>query len=80
MARNASVFKAFSVFVLAKSCCETQKITQKEPSLLCPRPFCVPDISEFALNKLRDRGSLEVTTIVSNIQDFLFKIVSLLAK
>jgi hypothetical protein len=36
------------------------------------------DISEFALNKLRDRGSLEVTTIVSNIQDFLFKTVSLL--
>jgi hypothetical protein len=36
------------------------------------------DISEFALNKLRDRGSLEVTTIVSNIQDFLFKVVQLL--
>jgi lysine-ketoglutarate reductase/saccharopine dehydrogenase-like protein (TIGR00300 family) len=38
------------------------------------------DISEFALNKLRDRGSLEVTTIVSNIQDFLFKVVQLLTK
>jgi lysine-ketoglutarate reductase/saccharopine dehydrogenase-like protein (TIGR00300 family) len=36
------------------------------------------DISEFALNKLRDRGSLEVTTIVSNIQDFLFKLVRLM--
>jgi lysine-ketoglutarate reductase/saccharopine dehydrogenase-like protein (TIGR00300 family) len=36
------------------------------------------DISEFALNKLRNRGSLEVTTIVSNIQDFLFKVVRLL--
>jgi hypothetical protein len=36
------------------------------------------DISEFALNKLRDRGSLEVTTIVGNIQDFLFKVVRLL--
>jgi hypothetical protein len=36
------------------------------------------DISEFVLNKLRDRGSLEVTTIVSNIQDFLFKVVQLL--
>jgi hypothetical protein len=36
------------------------------------------DISEFALNKLRDRGSLEVTTIVSNIKDFLFKVVRLL--
>jgi len=29
------------------------------------------DISEFAVNKLRDRGSLEVTSIVTNIQDFL---------
>ena len=36
------------------------------------------DISEFVLNKLRDRGSLEVTTIVSNIQDFMFKLTSLL--
>lgn len=33
------------------------------------------DVSEFVLNKLRDRGTLEVTTIVSNIQDFLFKLV-----
>lgn len=29
------------------------------------------DISEFAVNKLRDRGTLEVTSIVTNIQDFL---------
>jgi lysine-ketoglutarate reductase/saccharopine dehydrogenase-like protein (TIGR00300 family) len=29
------------------------------------------DIAEFAVNKLRDRGTLEVTTIVTNIQDFL---------
>ncbi|HEX9061335.1 MAG TPA: hypothetical protein VF941_14240 [Clostridia bacterium] len=29
------------------------------------------DVSEFAVNKLRDRGSLEVTTIVANVQDFL---------
>lgn len=36
------------------------------------------DISEFVLNKLRDRGTLEVTTIVSNIQDFLFKISNML--
>lgn len=36
------------------------------------------DVSEFALDKLRDRGTLEVTTIVSNIQDFLFKITSML--
>lgn len=32
------------------------------------------DVSEFVLNKLRDRGTLEVTTIVANIQDFLFKL------
>ncbi len=29
------------------------------------------DISEFAVNKLRDRGTLQVTSIVTNIQDFL---------
>ena len=29
------------------------------------------DISEFAVNKLRDRGTLEVTSIVTNVQDFL---------
>lgn len=29
------------------------------------------DVSEFAVNKLKDRGSLEVTSIVTNIQDFL---------
>lgn len=29
------------------------------------------DVAEFAVNKLRDRGSLEVTTIVTNVQDFL---------
>ncbi|TCO72295.1 putative NPN-dependent ornithine cyclodeaminase [Marinisporobacter balticus] len=32
------------------------------------------DVSEFVLNKLRDRGTLEVTTIVANIQDFLGKL------
>jgi hypothetical protein len=36
------------------------------------------DISEFVLNKLQDRGTLEVTTIVANIQDFLFKLTHLL--
>lgn len=29
------------------------------------------DVSEFAVNKLRDRGTLEVTSILTNIQDFL---------
>ncbi len=36
------------------------------------------DVSEIVLNKLRDRGTLEVTTIVSNIQDFLYKLNGLL--
>ncbi len=38
------------------------------------------DVSEFVLNKLRDRGTLEVTTIVSNIQDFLYKLTDKLHK
>lgn len=38
------------------------------------------DVSEFVLNKLRDRGTLEVTTIVSNIQDFLYKLTDKLRK
>jgi lysine-ketoglutarate reductase/saccharopine dehydrogenase-like protein (TIGR00300 family) len=32
------------------------------------------DVAEFAVNKLRDRGSLEVTTIVTNVQDFLVNV------
>jgi hypothetical protein len=36
--------------------------------------YCV-DISEFAVNKLRDRGSLSVTSIVTNIQDFLVNLM-----
>ena len=36
------------------------------------------DVSEFVLNKIRDRGTLEVTTIVANIQDFLYKLDNLL--
>ena len=37
--------------------------------------YCI-DISEFAVNKLRDRGTLEVTTIVTNVQDFLVHLKS----
>lgn len=33
--------------------------------------FYTVDISEFAVNKLRDRGSLAVNSIVTNVQDFL---------
>ena len=32
------------------------------------------DVAEFTLNKLRDRGSLEITTIVTNVQDFLVNV------
>ena len=37
------------------------------------RPVCIysVDISEFAVNKLHDRGSLSVKGLVTNIQDFL---------
>lgn len=35
--------------------------------------YCV-DISEFAVNKLRDRGSLSVSTIITNIQDFIVNV------
>ncbi|MCX7709251.1 MAG: hypothetical protein N2484_05315 [Clostridia bacterium] len=38
------------------------------------------DVSEFAVNKLRDRGTLEVTSIVTNIQDFLVNIERSLVK
>lgn len=35
--------------------------------------YCV-DISEFSVNKLKDRGSLGVKTIVTNVQDFVVNI------
>jgi hypothetical protein len=38
---------------------------------VCPVFIYVVDVSEFAVNKLRDRGTLEVTSIVTNVQDFL---------
>ena len=44
-----------------------------------PIYFYSVDVSEFAVNKLRDRGSLEATTIVTNIQDFLVKLKENLA-
>ncbi|MFA6866778.1 MAG: hypothetical protein WCR54_04595 [Clostridia bacterium] len=36
-----------------------------------PTFFYTVDISEFAVNKLRDRGSLSVNSIVTNVQDFM---------
>lgn len=41
-----------------------------------PIYFYNVDVSEFAVNKLRDRGSLLVTTIVTNVQDFLVNLKS----
>lgn len=38
------------------------------------------DVSEFAVNKLRDRGTLEVSTIVTNVQDFLVNLKNNLTK
>ena len=38
------------------------------------------DISEFAVNKLRDRGTLSVTPIVTNVQDFLVHLKNNLGK
>ncbi|MDY4888740.1 MAG: hypothetical protein SO135_03200 [Sphaerochaetaceae bacterium] len=35
--------------------------------------YCV-DISEFVVNKLKDRGSLSATSIVTNVQDFLVNV------
>lgn len=34
------------------------------------------DISEFGVNKLRDRGSLEVKSVVTNVQDFLVNLAN----
>lgn len=48
----------------------TPSYTVKD-GVIRPVYFYYVDIAEFAVNKLRDRGSLEVTTIVTNVQDFL---------
>jgi hypothetical protein len=44
---------------------------RNENGVLRPVYFYTVDISEFAVNKLRDRGSLSVNSIVTNVQDFL---------
>lgn len=44
---------------------------QIRDGLIRPVYFYTIDISEFAVNKLRDRGSLAVNSIVTNVQDFL---------
>ena len=39
-----------------------------------PVYFYTVDISEFAVNKLRDRGSLSATSLITNVQDFLVNV------
>ena len=39
-----------------------------------PVYFYSVDVSEFAVNKLRDRGSLAVRTLVTNVQDFIVNV------
>lgn len=51
----------------------TPSYTIKEGKIR-PVNFYTVDITEFAVNKLRDRGSLSVTSIVTNVQDFLVNI------
>lgn len=48
----------------------TPSYVQKE-GVIRPVNFYTVDITEFAVNKLRDRGSLAVKSIVTNVQDFL---------
>lgn len=45
-----------------------------EDGSIRPVYFYSVDISEFAVNKLRDRGSLAVKTIVTNVQDFVVNV------
>lgn len=44
---------------------------QLRDGVMRPVYFYTVDISEFAVGKLRDRGSLSVNSIVTNVQDFL---------
>ncbi len=44
-----------------------------------PVYFYVVDISEFAVNKLSDRGSISATGIVTNVQDFIVNVAKALS-
>lgn len=46
----------------------------QEDGTVRPVMFYAVDATEFAVNKLRDRGSLSVTTIVANAHDFITRI------
>ena len=49
----------------------TPSYTVTEDGTVRPVFLYAVDISEFAVNKLLDRGSLAATTIVANVQDFI---------
>lgn len=44
---------------------------QVRDGVVRPVFFYSVDISEFAVNKLHDRGSLSVTSVITNVQDFM---------
>lgn len=75
-AMRAQVRKATTVICMA-SALHTIATGNMTPSyrvvdgVVRPVYFYSVDVSEFAVNKLRDRGSLAVRTIVTNVQDFI---------
>ena len=75
-AMRALVRKATTVICMA-SALHTIATGNMTPSFrvvngkIRPLYFFSVDISEFAVNKLRDRGSLSVKTFVTNVQDFI---------
>lgn len=78
-AMRAQVRKATTVICMA-SALHTIATGNMTPSfrvvdgVLRPLYFYSVDVSEFAVNKLRDRGSLAVRTIVTNAQDFVVNV------
>ena len=78
-AMRAQVRKATTVICMA-STLHTVATGNMTPSyrvvngVVRPVYFYSVDISEFAVNKLRDRGSLSVRTIVTNVQDFVVNV------
>ena len=78
-AMRAEVRKATTVICMA-STLHTIATGNMTPSyrvidgVVRPVYFYSVDISEFAVNKLRDRGSLAVRTLVTNVQDFVVNV------
>lgn len=78
-AMRAQVRKATTVICMA-SALHTIATGNMTPSYrvvdgqVRPLYFYSVDVSEFAVNKLRDRGSLAVRTLVTNVQDFIVNV------